>query len=488
MSVLWIFLLPLIGAAIAPWIGRAARTAAMAVLAVDALLLVQLWRQADVSAASPWIATWSADWVPQLGIRFAFGLDGFALALSLMACVVAFATLAATPGRGHEDGAFCAWFLTGVAGVLGVFLATDLALFFVCFEIMLLPVVALIVRWGQGDTRRVALRFFVFTQTGGLLMLVSIVGLHVIHHAATGVRTFDYTALLATPLDDGLARLFLIGFLAAFAVKLPIVPFHTWQAPAYAAAPTEGAVLLAALMAKTAGYGLLRFALPLFPTAAVELAPWMMALGVLTILYAAWLAYGQQDLVRVIAYSSASHLGYVVLGAFAINELGRTGAVVQMISHGLSVTGLFLVYAHVARTAGARELRDLGGLWKTAPALGMIGVAFAFATLGLPGLGNFVGEFMTLAGAFQRFPLAGALGAISAVLSAAYALRMFQLTFFGPPYASRRAAALPVGSLVVCAGLLVGLVWTGFHPQSIVTLIAPSPSAALEQTAQGVQP
>lgn len=484
MSALWVFLLPLLGAVVAPWLGRVARTMAMAVLAVDALLLVQIWRQADVSAGSPWIASWGVDWIPQLGVRFAIGLDGFALSLALMACVVGVAALAGTPGRGRDDGAFCAWFLAGVAGVIGVFLATDLVLFFVCFEIMLLPVVALMARWGTGDHRRAAMRFFVFTQTGGLLMLISIVGLHAVHHAATGVHTFDYVALTATPLSDGLAQLLLIGFLAAFAVKLPLVPFHTWQAQAYASAPTEAAILLAALMAKTAGFGLLRLALPLFPGAALELAPWLIALAVITIVYAAWLAYGQQDMVRVIAYSSASHLGYVVLGAFAFNELGRIGAVVQMVCHGLSVAGLFLVFAHVARTTGSRDVRELGGLWKAAPSLGAVGLVFALATLGLPGLGNFVGEFMVLAGAFQRYPLAAALAAVGAVLSAAYALRLVQATFFGPVDPARRVAALPLGSMIVCAGLIAGLVWTGLRPQALVTLLVPSPPD-VQQLVQG---
>ncbi len=486
MSALWIFLLPLIGAVVAPWLGRAARTMAMAVLAVDALLLVQLWRQAGVSTDSPWIASWSADWIPQLGVRFALGLDGFALSLALMSCVVGVATLAGTPGRGRDDGAFCAWFLAGVAGVIGVFLATDLVFFFVCFELMLLPVVALMARWGTGDDhRRVAMRFFVFTQTGGLLMLISIVGLHAVHHAATGVHTFDYAALTATPLSNVLAQLFLLGFLAAFAVKLPLVPFHTWQAETYASAPTEAAILLAALMAKTAGFGLLRLALPLFPGAAIELAPWLIALAVLTIVYAAWLAYGQQDMVRVIAYSSASHLGYVVLGAFAFNELGRTGAVVQMVCHGLSVAGLFLVFAHVARTTGSRDVRELGGLWKAAPSLGVVGLVFVFATLGLPGLGNFVGEFMVLAGAFQRYPLATALAAVGAVLSAAYALRLMQTTFFGPADPARRVTALPTGSMIVCAGLIAGLVWTGLRPQALVALLVPSPADVQQLVAGG---
>jgi NADH-quinone oxidoreductase subunit M len=473
MIALWVLLLPIAAAAIAPLAGRAARALAVAVLAADALLLAQLWRQSSTLGSAPWLASWSADWIPQLGIRFGLGLDGFALALSLMSCVVAAATLASTPGRGHEDGAFCAWFLAGVAGVLGVFLATDLALFFICFELMLLPVVALIVRWGTGDRRRAAIRFFVFTQAGGLLMLLSIVGLHVVHHAATGMRTFDVATLTATPLTPELARLFLIGFLAAFAVKLPIVPFHTWQAPTYASAPTEATVLLAALMAKTAGFGLVRLALPLFPEAAVSLAPWAVSLAVVSIVYTAWLAYGQLDLVRVVAYSSASHLAYIVLGAFAANDLGRTGALVQMVSHGLSVAGMLIVFGHVARVTGTRDIAALGGFWRQAPSLGVIALLFVLATLGLPGLGNFIGEFMVLAGAFQRYPSAAAAAAIGAVLSAAYALRLMQQTFFGPTGTTRPISGLPPMAAVACTLLVAALIWTGLRPQVLVRLVAP---------------
>jgi NADH-quinone oxidoreductase subunit M len=483
----WILLLPLAAAAAAPLAGRAARALAVTALAADALLLVQVWRQTSSLGTVPWFAAWSTDWVPQLGIRFALGLDGFALALSLMACIVGAATLAATPGRGREDAAFCAWFLAGVAGVLGVFLATDLALFFICLELMLLPVVALVVRWGTGDRRRAAIRFFVFTQAGGLLMLLSIVGLHVAHFVATGVRTFDVAALTATPLTPDLARLFLIGFLAAFAVKLPIAPFHTWQAPTYASAPAEAAILLAALMAKTAGFGLVRFALPLFPEAAVSLAPWAVSLAVVSIVYTAWLAYGQMDVVRVVAYSSASHLGYIVLGAFAANDLGRTGILVQMVSHGLSVAGMLIVFSHVARVTGSRDIGALGGLWRQAPSLGVVTLVFVFATLGLPGLGNFIGEFMVLAGAFQRYPVAASVAAIGAVLSAAYALRLMQRTFFGAAGAARPVLALSPSAALACALLAAALLWVGLRPQGLVQLVT-RPAATEQQLVRGGRP
>lgn len=491
MISLWILLLPAAGALVAWAAGRvtpgAARAVASAILLVDAALLVVVWAGHDGDAAdAAWIAQWSAEWIPALGIRFGLGLDGLSLVLSLMACAAGAAALLGCQGNRPDEGAHSALFLATITGVLGVFLATDLMLFFVFYEVMLIPAYVLIVRWGSGDRQRAAIRFFVFTQMGGLLMLISIVGLFVAHLNETGERTFDYAALMNTPLGDSLATLFLIGFVLAFAVKLPLVPFHTWQAPVYASAPTETAILLSALMAKTAGYGLLRFAVPLFPGAAERLAPWVLAAGVITILYASWLAFGQRDLKRVIAYSSASHLGYIVLGAFAMNDLARSGAVIQMFCHGLSVAGLFLIAGHIERRTGTRDIDALGGLWNAAPRLGGITLVFVLATLGLPGLGNFIGEFLILAGTFQAYPAIGAIAAAGAVLSAAYSLRMMQRTFFGPKPAALHVPELPVRTLLVCAALIAALLWAGLRPGALLDAVHPAP--VVQELASGDRP
>ncbi len=488
MITLWILLLPAAGALIAWAAGRvsprAARAIASAILALDGALLLALWAQQKGAApGSMWLAEWSVDWIPQLGIRFSLGLDGLSLLLSVMACAAGLAALIGCPSSREDEGAHSALFLATITGVLGVFLATDLILFFGFYEVMLLPAYALIVRWGSGDRQRAAMRFFVFTQTGGLLMLISIVGLHVTHLNATGLRTFEYAALMDTPLSNSLAMLFLLGFVLAFAVKLPLVPFHTWQPQAYASAPTETTILLSALMAKTAGYGLLRFAIPMFPGAADRLAPWALAFGVITILYASWLAYGQSDLKRVIAYSSAGHLGYVVLGAFAMNDLACSGAIVQMFCHGLSVAGLFLIADHIERRTGTRDLDALGGLWKAAPRLGAIGLLFLLATLGLPGLGNFIGEFLILAGVFQANPVIGAIAAAGAVFSAAYSLRIMQRVFFGPRDSAVNISDLPVRTLVVCAALIATLLWAGLHPRALLDAV--HPRAAAQALASG---
>ncbi len=474
MMALWILLIPAIGAVLALAAGRgsprAARGIASLALALDGVLLLALWARQD-GAPSASLAEWSADWIPQLGIRFALGIDGLSLVLSLMACVAGLAALLGCPGNRRDEGLHSGLFLAAVTGVLGVFLATDLMLFFMFYEIMLLPAVAMILRWGSGDRPRAALRFFVFTQAGGLLMFVAILGLHAAYWDQTGTRTFDYATLRTMTMSGPIATLLFLGFAAAFAVKLPVVPLHTWQPQAYASANIETAILLSALMSKTAGYGLLRFALPLFPEAAREWAIVAMALGLLTIVYASWLAYGQRDMRRLIAYSSAGHLGYVVLGAFATNDLAYSGAILQMFCHGLSVTGLFLIAGHVERRTGTCDLDQIGGLWQAAPRLGGISLVFILATLGLPGLGNFIGEFLVLAGVFQAYPMVGAIAAVGAVLSGAYALRFMQRVFFGPRVSAINVSELPAPALAVCAVLIAALVWIGVRPQALLDTV-----------------
>ena len=285
---------------------------------------------------------------------------------------------------------------------------------------------------------------------------------------AAGVSTFAYSDLLNTALSPRMSQVVLVAFFLAFAVKLPLVPFHTWQASTYASAPTEVSILLAALMAKTAGYGLLRYALPLFPGALETVTPWAMALGVVTILYAAWMAYGQQDLKRLIAYSSAGHLGFVLLGAFSNTPLGQSGAIAVMLSHGLSVTGLFVVVGMLERRTGSTNIDSMGGIWTVSPRLGGLALALAMATLGLPGLGNFVGEFLVLAGLFPTHPWLTAFAALGAIFSAAYALRLIRNAFYGPTceHVDTKPESTPL--LFVCAFLVLALLWLGIYPKPIL--------------------
>lgn len=476
MILLWILLIPAAGGLAAHFAAgdnwRVARSILAASMAAPLLLLVWMWGRhsgfTDATGGPQWIAQFAADWVPQLGMHFALAMDGLALLLSLLTCLAGLVVALSLNDSHKLPGTYALLLALLTTAMLGVFLATDLLLFFVFYEVMLLPAYALLIGWGHGDTRRAATRFFIFTQAGGLLMLVAILGLHAAHYQATGLHTFSYQELANTPLSPQVSLLFLTGFFLAFAVKLPLVPFHIWQPEAYASASSETTILFSAIMAKTAGYGLLRFAAPMFPAAAETAAPVFMILGVLTILYASWLAYGQTDLKRIVAYSSAGHLGYVVLGAFAMNDIGTRGAIVQMVCHGISVTGLFIVVDVIERRTGTRDIEQLGGLWKVSPRLGSLALVFALATLGLPGLGNFVGEFLILVGAYQNHPLCAAIAAVGAVLAAAYSLRIVQKVFFGPAGKAAMTYDSPAFLTAICATLIAALLWIGFFPQPLL--------------------
>jgi NADH-quinone oxidoreductase subunit M len=339
---------------------------------------------------------------------------------------------------------------------------------------MLVPMYFLIGLWGHERRIYAATKFFLFTQLSGLLMLLAIISLAVAHQRATGTFTFDYEALLHTPLSPHAARLLMLGFFVAFAVKLPAFPLHTWLPDAHTEAPTAGSVILAGLLLKTGAYGLIRFVLPLFPGPTRDLAPFMMTIGVIGILYGAVLAVGQTDLKRLVAYTSVSHMGFVLLGVFAGNQIALEGAVIQMISHGISTGALFVLAGLLQERLHTRELAEMGGLWETMPALGGAGMVFAMASLGLPGLGDFVGEFLILLGAYRAhvgLTVVATLGLLTATL---YGLKFAQGVFHGPnlhhwslPDLRRREWAI-LGPMMLC------LLWIGLYPQPVLNLVRSS--------------
>ena len=288
-----------------------------------------------------------------------------------------------------------------LAGIVGVFLAVDLFLFYFAWELMLIPMYFLIVIWGHERRVYAAMKFFLFTQFSGLLMLIAILALYFIHHQATGVYTFEYSELLGTQLSPGAELWIMLGFFVAFAVKLPVVPLHTWLPDAHTEAPTAGSVILAGLLLKTGAYGLLRFVIPLFPHAAHEFTPVALVLAVIGIVYGAVMAFSQTDLKRLVAYTSVSHLGFVLLGIFSWNPLALQGAIMTMICHGLSTGALFILVGGLQERIHTRDLERMGGLWTVAPRLSGAALFFSLASLGLPGLGDFVGEFLVLLGSYK---------------------------------------------------------------------------------------
>ncbi len=413
------------------------RWVSLTTLTLNLVVLLAVWAQASPALAgggpSPWLVEYQAPWIPQLGISFHLAMDGLSLPLVILTQLLGIMGVATS---WHEVtrrvGFFHFHLLWTLAGLTGAFLAIDMFLFYLFWEAMLVPLYFLIGLWGHEQRRYAAIKFFIFTQAGGLLMLLAILGLAFMHSQATGVLTFDYMDLLGTAMPSSIAFWLMLGFFLAFAVKLPAVPLHTWLPDAHTQAPTAGSVDLAGLVLKIAAYGMMRFMVPLFPGEALAFAPVAMALAVASILYGAMLAYSQTDLKRLVAYTSVSHMGFVLLGIFSWNEQALQGAVVIMIAHGLSTGALFALVGDIQERIHTREMGRMGGMWATMPRMGAAGLFFALASLGLPGLANFVGEFLVLLGAFQANAPMAVLASLGFIMSTVYALWMIQRVFYGP--------------------------------------------------------
>jgi NADH-quinone oxidoreductase subunit M len=478
MILLWLILIPIIGGVISLFAAKrsnqAARWIAIVSLGIDLVLTVALWNRASASG-SPWFYEWDHAWIPQLGIRFHLAMDGMSLVmllltffLGLMSVIASWTEIQARVGFFHFN---LLWVL---AGITGVFLAVDLFLFYLFWELMLVPMYFLIGIWGHERRIYAAIKFFLFTQLSGLLMLVAIVTLAVLNQQSRGAYSFDYQSLQSLPIAPGTARLLMLGFFAAFAVKLPAFPVHTWLPDAHTEAPTAGSVILAGLLLKTGAYGLIRFVLVLFRQPVHDFAPAMMTLGVIGVLYGALLAVAQHDLKRLVAYTSISHMGFVLIGIFAGNETALTGAFIQMVSHGLSTGALFIIAGALQHRMHTRRISKMGGLWKTMPALSGAGLFFVMASVGLPGLGDFVGEFMVLLGAYRAnvsLTAAATLGIIAATL---YGLKISSQVFQGPNRHDWHLPDLFPREWVIAGCMMAALLWLGLYPQSFIRMFQPA--------------
>lgn len=486
-----LILIPLIGGILAWFTGsvRAAWSRWVTLLAsmFEFMLAAGLWigHPGGITfVGRHWIAVLKVPWIPLFGIHFEMAMDGISLLLVLLTAFLGVMAVMCSWNEIQERVGFFHFNLMLVlAGTIGVFLAMDLFLFYFAWELMVVPMYFLIAIWGGSRRRPAAVRFFLFTQLSGLFMLLSILGIYFLHGRQTGTYTFDYAELLGTNLSPHAQTWLFLGFAAAFLVKLPAVPLHSWLPAAYAEAPTAGSVLLAGLLSKTGAYGLLRFALPLFPAAAKQFTGLAMTLAVIGILYGAVLAFAQTDLKRLIAYSSVSHLGFVLLGIFAWNQLALQGVVVQMICHGIGTAGLFILAGMLETRLGTRDLRQLGGLWQRAPRMGGVAMLLALAAVGLPGLGNFIGEFLILLGAYKVSPAFTAVAATGFVVSAIYVLWMIQKSFHGPAQVTHNLADLGKRETVMLGAMILALLWFGLYPQPLLNLAAPS-FQALRQAAQ----
>jgi NADH-quinone oxidoreductase subunit M len=493
MILAWMIIILLLGG-VGAWAANRfgalwSRSLSLVALAIDlALALVVVASPNRESGTGRWLVQLNYNWIPQFGISFHLGLDGLSLLLVFLTLFLGLISVLCSWNEVREHVGFFHFNLLWIlSGIIGVFLALDLFLFYFFWELMLVPMYFLIGIWGHENRIYAAIKFFLFTQASGLLMLIAIVGLYFVHGRATGIYTFDYLQLLGTSMSPAVAMWLMLGFFIAFAVKLPAIPFHSWLPDAHTEAPTAGSVILAGLLLKTGAYGLLRFVVPLFPDAARVFAPVAMVIAVIGILYGAMLAFAQTDLKRLVAYTSISHMGFVLLGVFALNGLAMQGAVIQILCHGISTGALFVLVGALDERIHTRNLDQMGGLWAVVPRMGGVTMLFALASLGLPGLGNFVGEFLVLFGSYRaNIPLT-VLATVGIIFATVYSLWIIQRAFHGPMREYPKLRDLSPREVGITALLIAAIVWLGFAPQPVFNTARPSVESVIQNLSEQPQ-
>jgi NADH-quinone oxidoreductase subunit M len=435
-------------------------------------------------------------WIPAWGINYQVGVDGITFPLVLLSTFIIPLAVLATWGHVSErTKGFYIAVLALEASVIGVFVALDLILFYVFFEGMLVPMYALIGVWGGANRRYAALKFFLYTLFGGLLMLVAILYLYF----KAGATTFDYEALRGVALTDAEQIWLFLAFFVAFAIKVPLFPFHTWLPDAHTEAPTIGSVDLAAILLKIGGYGIIRFALPYFPVATQRLAPLIIGLAVVGVLYGALVAMVQPDIKKLVAYSSVAHMGFVVLGVFALNTASTSGSVVQMVNHGLSTGALFILIGFMYERTHSRQINDYSGMATATPVFGGVFLIVALSSLALPGLNGFAGEFPILIGTYQTVPWAAVAAAFGVIFAALYLLWAYQRMFHGPVEGKavgmldltlrEKAVMVPLVAVIVAIGLYPAPLYERVTPtvEQILAEVDRAQQAAVTSVEPGAQ-
>lgn len=489
MILVWLIVVLFVGG-VGAWLAESRgselpRVIALFAIALDLFLVILMFfapgavgldgNQAELGQTGEWLVLYSVDWIPRFGIRFIFGADGLSLLLIFLTVFLGLISLGSAWDEIKEKtGFFYFNLLWTLAGVIGVFTALDLFLFFFFWEVMLIPMYFIIAIWGHENKEYAAMKFFIFTQVSGLLMLMSIMVLVFFHYKSSGELDFSYFALLEADIPVDIAFWLMLGFFVAFATKLPTVPFHSWLPDAHSQAPTAGSVILAGILLKTGAYGLIRFAVPLFPEASQSFAPAAMTIGVVSILYTAKVAFAQNDLKRLIAYTSVSHMGFVLLGVYAWNAYGLQGAMMTMLAHGLSAAALFMLAGGLQHRIHTRDMDKMGGFWGVAPKMGFMAMFFTVAAVGMPGLGNFIGEFLVLLGSFQVDMRLTAFAVLALILAAVYSLIVIQKVFHGENKNNYEFADLSTIEMACFGLMIIGLIWMGMYPQTFLDMAEPT--------------
>ncbi len=426
-------------------------------------------------------------WIPSLGVSYHLGVDGISLFLVLLTTLLsAIAILSSWTAITERVKEYYIFMLLLEMSMIGVFVSLDLFLFFVFWEVTLIPMYFLIGGWGGARRIYAALKFFLYTFGGSALMLIAILVLYFMNAQATGQPTFDLLQLQRFDVPVAAQTWLFLAFALGFAIKVPLFPFHTWLPDAHVQAPTAGSVILAGIMLKMGTYGFVRFCLPLFPDATVTFAPLMSILALIGIIYGALVALMQRDVKSLVAYSSVSHLGFVVLGIFTLNAQGLSGGILQMVNHGLSTGALFLLVGMLYERRHTRLIEDFGGLWKVIPVFSVFLLIVTLSSMGLPGFNGFIGEFLIIAGTVESNVVYAVIAALGIVLSVAYLLWMFQRVAQGEPTnENRKLRDLSAREVIVLVPLAILIILIGLYPPPFLDRIQPAVEHLLSQIALG---
>ncbi len=477
----WIIFLPLVGCLLAlvtwqrPFLCRCLSLGITAADLLLVILLLVLPLQMNSGPTGNWLLVEDLSWIERFGIHYSLGADGISLVLVLLTSFLSLlCVLVSWEQIQTQVGSFHFFLLLEQTGILGVFLATDLFLFYLFWEIQLIPMFFLIGIWGHERRTYATIKFILYTVAGSLLMLIALIGLYLIHASQTGQYTFSFYQLIQTSMNPSMEIWLYAAFLLAFAIKIPLIPVHSWLPDAHTEAPTAGSVILAGLLLKTGAYALLRFGFPLFPIAARLSVPLLLVLGLAGLFYASWIALAQKDIKRLIAYSSIGHMGLVVIGVAVWNIMTLSGAILQMVNHGLTTSALFILVGMLDERVHSREIADFGGMWKKMPTFSAFFLLFAMASMGLPGLNNFVGEILILVGTFKGNPLAAIIGFAGLVFTVIYLLWVVQSTLFGETRSLKIReevlADITSREALILVPLAAAVLFIGLYPAPVLDL------------------